>query len=137
MFRPMLKVVTSTAAALALLAAAMLPAEHVHHSSVGHPHSTAHRHAAFHVSPDSHDDQAAHVETGEASDDDGPAVWLTNASVGRNDHMHVSSPVERWVATARPMPVGGRFAPNYDFAPPHGPPRRSVDSRGPPLSRLA
>ncbi|OFW22185.1 MAG: hypothetical protein A3H97_04815 [Acidobacteria bacterium RIFCSPLOWO2_02_FULL_65_29] len=101
--------------------------EHVHEADADHHHSTVHRHVQLYaVGSHDHDD-------GQLADDDGQVVWLDGVMLHRPAYQFAAPaapPAERselaltvtvWVA-----------APDYNAAPPHGPPRACLSLRAPP-----
>jgi hypothetical protein len=127
---PLLKriVASSILAPYAALSLAIAP-EHLHEADADHPHSAIHRHVQPHEAG-SRDHDHDHAQL---SDDDDHVVWLDAATLHEvaflfvapaappNDRIELVAPAATWVAR-----------PDYNVAPPHGPPRASLSLRAPP-----
>ena len=100
------------------LGLAGLAPEHVHEADADHPRSAAHRHLQPH-SAASHDSDHAQL-----ADDDEHVVWLDGVVVYQSPYQFVAPAA---LPTARFELVSPRAEraspPDYDTAPPHGPPR--------------
>lgn len=108
---------------------AVVAREHVHEADTDHAHSAVHRHL------EPHSDGLQDDHHTELAKDDEHIVWLTDVALHQ--------PAYRFEAATRPpiesielMPVFAEWAspPDYDTAPPHGPPRACLALRAPPLS---
>ena len=108
------------------LSATVAP-EHVHEADADHPQSAVHRHLQPHTAG-SHDHDHAQL-----TDDDDHIVWLDGVALRQLGYQFSAAalpPVERFELAA---PLADWVAPpDYDTAPPHGPPRASLSLRGPP-----
>jgi hypothetical protein len=103
--------------------------EHVHEADADHPQSAVHRHLELH-SDGLQDDH--HTELAK---DDEHIVWLTDVAL--HQPAYRLEPVTRPpIESIELMPVFAEWAspPDYDTAPPHGPPRACLALRAPPLS---
>lgn len=101
--------------------------EHVHEPDADHHQPAVHRHVQPHTVA-SHDGD--HVEL---ADDDDHIVWLDNATLHQPGYEFAApalSPGERFESA----PAISEWAspPDYDTAPPHGPPRACLSLRAPP-----
>ena len=110
-----------------LALSAMVAPEHIHQADRDHPHSAVHRHLQAHV-VGSHDHDHAQL-----ADDDGHVVWLDGVAL-RQTTYHFTVPSSRSAPRFELVqPVTGWIvAPDYNAAPPHGPPRASLSLRAPP-----
>ena len=101
--------------------------EHVHEADADHPRPAAHRHLQPH-SVDSHDDDHTQL-----AGDDEHVVWV-DAGVLHQSTYQLVAPVVPPAARFELVPPAEEWAlpPDYDSAPPHGPPRASLSSRAPP-----
>ena len=108
------------------LSAIVAPA-HLHEADDDHTHAAVHRHLQPH-SGAAHDDDHAQL-----ADDDGHVVWLDEVAL-RESGFQIEAPA---------LPPAPRFElvrdlaawaspPDYDSAPPHGPPRTDLSLRAPP-----
>ena len=110
-----------------LVLAAAIPPEHVHEADVDHPQAIVHRHAAAHTF-DTHHDGA------EVGHDEERVVWLNDVSLTPSTHQFAIS----WTVTCRLFETiddsaTWAAAASHDESPPHGPPRRCLCLRAPPL----
>jgi hypothetical protein len=109
------------------LALSALAPEHVHEADADHPDSAAHRHLQPH-SPASHDSDHAQL-----ADDDDHVVWLDGVVLYQSTYQFVA-PAAPPTARFELVPPTADWAspPDYDTAPPHGPPRACLSLRAPP-----
>lgn len=110
-----------------LALSAMVAPEHVHPADADHPHSAVHRHQQPHTL-ESHDDDHA-----ELADDDEHIVWLDSVALhepGYQLPLDAVLPSERFELV--PAFVEWVTPPDYNAAPPHGPPRTFPSLRAPP-----
>jgi len=122
------RVAVSLTLALYLALPALAP-EHVHEADHDHHHAAIHRHLQAH-SLTAHD--ADHAQLAE---DDEHVVWLENVALLQPEY-RVAIPALPPVARFEIVPPLAEWAapPDYDTAPPHGPPRPCLALRGPPIS---
>ena len=109
------------------LGLAGLAPEHVHEADADHPRSAMHRHLQAH-SATSHDSDHAQL-----ADDDEHVVWLDGVVLYRSTHQFVAPaalPTSRFELV--PPRAERAWPPDYDTAPPHGPPRSCLSLRAPP-----
>jgi hypothetical protein len=109
-----------------VIAAAVMPPEHLHQADADHPQALIHRHAEAHESAPTHD--GAEVSHGEDH-----VLWLSGATVAQTTyHFTVAwSVVGETVGPFRD--TASWFATiSCDGSPPHGPPRPSRSPRAPP-----
>jgi hypothetical protein len=121
------RVVISLALALYLALPAVAP-EHVHEGDADHHHAAVHRHLQPHsLTPDDDHTQLA--------EDDAHVVWLDTVAVTPSEY-RVAMPALATVARFELVPplIERAAPPDYDTAPPHGPPRTAVSLRAPPIS---
>ncbi len=106
---------------------AMVAPEHAHEADADHPHSTVHRHLQPH-NAGSHDHDHAQL-----ADDDDHIVWLDSAALHQPGYQFAAPalPPAEWFEL---VPALAEWAspPDYDTAPPHGPPRACLSLRAPP-----
>ena len=110
-----------------LALSAMVAPEHVHEPDADHPHSAIHRHQQPHT-VGSHDD-----DHGQLADDDEHVVWLDSVALhepGYQLPVQALLPFERFELVA--ALVEWMAPPDYNAAPPHGPPRPALSLRAPP-----
>jgi hypothetical protein len=109
------------------IALSAIAPEHVHEADADHPRSAAHRHLQPH-SVDSHDDDHAQL-----ADDDAHVVWLNGAALHQSTYQ-LLAPIVPPAARFESAPPATESAspPDYDAAPPHGPPRATLSLRAPP-----
>lgn len=111
---------------------AIVAPEHVHEADADHDRSTVHRHVRAHTAGlHDHDDV-------QLADDDGQVVWLDSVMLHRPAYQFAAptAPLEERSELALTVTVWVA-APDYNAAPPHGPPRACLSLRAPPsLSRL-
>lgn len=109
------------------LALSALAPEHVHEADADHPRSAAHRHLQPH-SAASHDSDHAQL----AADDD-HVVWLDGVVLHQSTYKF-AAPAAPPIAPFElvPPPANRASPPDYDTAPPHGPPRACLSLRAPP-----
>jgi hypothetical protein len=108
------------------LSATVAP-EHAHEADADHPHTVVHRHLQPHAVA-SHDQDHAQL-----ADDDEHIVWLDNAAVHQPVYkllVPAFLPAE-WSEYVAALAVWFT-PPDYDTAPPHGPPRACLSLRAPP-----
>lgn len=107
---------------------AMVAPEHVHEPDGDHPHTAVHRHLQPH-STASHD--ADHAQL---ADDDEHVVWLDSAAALQQSPFQFAAPAAPPSAPFQIVPalIERVTPPDYDTAPPHGPPRACLSLRGPP-----
>jgi hypothetical protein len=105
-----------------------LAREHVHEADADHPRSAAHRHLQPHssASDDSHHAQFA--------DHDEHVVWLDGVVLHQSTY-EVVAPGALPILAFELVSPRAQWAtlPDYDTAPPHGPPRACLSLRAPPL----
>lgn len=120
-------------AALSLLLApcvalsAIVAPEHVHEADADHPHAAVHRHLQAHT-PGSLDHDHAQL-----ADDDAHVVWLDVVALHQPGFQFAAPalpPADRFQLV--PALVEWASPPDYDTAPPHGPPRACLSLRAPP-----
>jgi len=107
----------------------VIPQEHLHEADLDHPHSIVHRHAEAHTF-DTHDHEG--VEIGQ---DEERIVWLNVVSLQQSSYRLAVS----WIVASRIVEEIGDSADwvatvPFDGSPPHGPPRRCLSLRAPPLA---
>ncbi len=109
------------------IALSALAPEHVHEADADHPHSAAHRHVQPH-DVGSHDHDHAQL-----AEDEGHVIWLDDVILNPPAHQFrapAASPAEQFELVP---PVSDWVAgPDYNAAPPHGPPRACLSLRAPP-----
>jgi len=109
------------------LALSALAPEHVHEADADHPHSAAHRHLQPHSAASRDTDLA------QLADDDDHVVWLDGVVLHQSTYQFaapVAPPTARFELV--PPPADPASPPDYDTAPPHGPPRACLSVRAPP-----
>jgi hypothetical protein len=109
------------------LALSALAPEHIHEADADHPRPAAHRHLEPH-SATSHDSDHA-----ELAHDDEHVVWLDGVVLYQSTYQFVAPaapPTARFELV--PPPADWASPPDYDAAPPHGPPRACLSVRAPP-----
>ncbi len=109
------------------LSPALVP-EHAHEADADHPQATVHRHLEPHAA-DIHDDDHA-----EFAEDGDHVVWLDGTTAVCPGCVQLTAPSARAIAAVKvavPL-VRWTAQPDYDTAPPHGPPRQTPGLRGPP-----
>jgi hypothetical protein len=114
----------------AIALSATVAREHVHEADADHPRSAVHRHLQPHVGA-SHDHDLEHAEL--ADDDDQHIVWLESAALDQRAFALSAPPLQfaEWSEYA-PSLTDWLSSPEYDTAPPHGPPRACLSLRAPP-----
>jgi hypothetical protein len=109
------------------LALSALAPEHVHEADADHPRPAAHRHLQPH-SAASHDSDHAQL-----ADDDEHVVWLDGVVLYQSTYRFVAQDALPTSVFALVPPRAERGSPpDYDAAPPHGPPRACLSLRAPP-----
>lgn len=105
----------------------MLPQEHVHEADEDHPRTAVHRHLQPHSNA-SHDPD--HMELADA---DEHVVWLDSVAVYQAAYLF-SAPALPPAEGFELVPALADWVarPDYDTAPPHGPPKASLSPRAPP-----
>jgi hypothetical protein len=114
----------------AIALSATVAREHVHEADADHPRSAVHRHLQPHVGTSHHND-LDHAEP--ADDDDQHIVWLESAALDQRPFAlpPPALPSTDWSEYAPPL-SDWLSPPEYDTAPPHGPPRACLSLRAPP-----
>lgn len=122
------RVVVSLILAPYIALPAVVAREHVHKPDADHPQTAVHRHLQPHSST-SHD--ADHAQL---ADDDEHVVWLDSAAALSQAAYQLVAPAEPPNAPfqSTPPPIEWVAPPDYDTAPPHGPPRACLSLRAPP-----
>jgi hypothetical protein len=131
---PFARTVAGLLLAPAIALAATATREHVHEADTDHPRSAVHRHGQGHIGA-SHDHDDNHAQL---ADDDENIVWLKIVALDQRPYTLLPPalpPVER--SAYIPQLVDWLAPPDYDTAPPHGPPRACLSLRAPPASRLS
>jgi hypothetical protein len=113
--------------ALSVAFSATVAPEHVHEADADHPRSAVHRH----LQP--HDGDSPDRDHALLADEDQHIVWLD--AVARHEAGYRFAPPA--VLRAEPLELVSPLAdwaspPDYDVAPPHGPPRACLSPRAPP-----
>lgn len=125
-----LRVLVALALVPALGLAGAAAPEHLHEADADHPHAAAHRHLTPHAADADDHDHAL------LTHDEAHILYFD--TVGEcHDGFQFEAPALQPVASFWLMPAFAEWAapPDYDTAPPHGPPRAVLALRGPP--RLA
>lgn len=109
------------------VALSIVPLEHVHGADPEHPRSAAHRHTQAHTVA-LHDDDHAQL-----ADDDSDIVWLDTVPLRQAGYQFpaLALPLTPEFVFG-PSPTSWAVPPDYDTAPPHGPPRACLSLRAPP-----
>ena len=107
-----------------LVLSSVVAPEHVHEADADHAGAVAHRH----VAPHDHDDDGSEV-----SDDEGRVLWLDEVALQQATYQFtVTLGVVPLISDPLPGPTRWIVRSTLDGAPPHGPPRATPSSRGPP-----
>jgi hypothetical protein len=105
-----------------------MPPQHAHEADIDHPHAIVHRHA------EAHSLAARHDEGLEASADEERVVWLNDVGLSQPVY-HVTifwTLTFRLFAAIDDSPAWVAIE-SHDESPSHGPPRRCLSLRAPPL----